>query len=604
MMLKPAVLSCLLITAACSPLTQAIAAEQAAVNPPFNAEALNEQAKRANDEGDDERALQLYGQAVQQDPQFYKAYYNRALIYIRRKDYPGASADLSRAIDVKPDLFQAYANRGNCNLLLGKFKDALADFTHALKLQPSLSEARVGRIQAYMALGRSDEAWQEVTAAKEQGTKVPPQLIAKLQQQSESKDREVTEEVTIVDELGPLRPKNLRSAHKVSGLFVGVSNYPEKSRAQSTPAHTIGAVLFHEIFYRAEANRLGLRIERRPLGGFSSGYRSPPGEVLFSNNGRDYIQIAGASFGRQPQPEIANLRLIADLRIDPRDRSINPGAVVRTLAGIDGSWLQLRDHSRVPVELSPPGHPWPYFGRGNWVSRRMVLESLEESLGRASRELAEPVEFFVFYVAAHGAIDEQGSPFIITASEEAPGAERLYFREVLEVIGRLGKTTSERRLLKIVIFDSCQEVTSRANGQTAVSPTGDLQVPPDTILITSTSPGAYAWHLPSSIRESREVSAKTGGAFAREQKRAFDQEFSSKSSAFPIASHAALQRIQQNSRSITPDQWLSSIERTLPQLLQSVNTQGETQTMNWTPKELVVPWPALFETLATEAMKP
>jgi tetratricopeptide (TPR) repeat protein len=594
--------SLLLIVHVCSPLPQATGAEQVE-----KAEALNEQAKQANDEGDDERALQLYGEAVRKDPQFYKAYYNRALIYISRKDYAAASADFSRAIDVKPDLFQAYTNRGNCNLLLGKFKDALADFTQALKFQPSLPEARLGRIQAYMALGRSDEAWEDVTAAKEQGIRLPPQLIAKLQQQSESKDRSVTEEVTLVDELGPLRPKNIRSVHRVSGLFVGISNYPEKSGAQSTPAHTIGAVLFHEVFYRAEANRLGLKIERRPLGGFSSGYRPAPGEVLFSNNGHDYIQMVGASFGRQPQPEIANLRLIADLRIDPRDRSINPGAVVRTLAGIDGSWLHLRDHSRVPVELSPPGHPWPYFGRGNWVSRNMVLESLEESLGRASRELAEPVEFFVLYIAAHGAIDEQRSPFIITAGEEAEGAERLYFREVLEVIGRAGKTTSEQRLVKIVVFDSCQKLASRAGEQTAISAAevaSDVQVPPDTILVTSTSPGTYAWHLPSSIRESREVSVKTGGVFAREQKRAFDQEFSSKSSAFPIASHAALQRLQQDSRSITADQWLTGIEKTLPQLLQSVNTQGETQTMTWNPKTLVDSWPALFEILATEEVKP
>jgi hypothetical protein len=297
-----------------------------------------------------------------------------------------------------------------------------------------------------------------------------------------------------------------------------------------------------------------------------------------------------------PQPEIPHLRLMADLQMDPRDRSIRPDAVVRVLSGIDGSWLQLRDHSNAPVQLSPPGHLWPYFGRGNYLSRGVILAALDESLRQAAENLHDPVEFFVFYVAAHGRLDDDGSPYVLTANDHFDGPEKLYYSDVLEAVGRV-KPRPDRRLVRIVVFDACQEpatpASKRAPGAQAPA------IPPDTILVSSTSPGAYAWQLPSTIREHSESERKGLGTFSRVEKRAFDAEFSAYASAFPMAGHNSVAAVPRSSGSLTLQDWLIGLERSLPGLFPSAG-KAASQTVVWLPREQSVTSPIIFERISVQ----
>jgi hypothetical protein len=303
-----------------------------------------------------------------------------------------------------------------------------------------------------------------------------------------------------------------------------------------------------------------------------------------------------------PHPDIPSLKLMADLRIEPRDPVVSPSAVVRILAGIDGTWLQLRDHASAPVELNPPGNMWPYFGRGNYISRSTILEALEKSLTQASTDMQDTLEFYVFYIAAHGGLDKDMSPFIITANEQLGAPEKLYYEDVLKVLERISVPSTGKRLVRIVIFDACQEPLEGTSGR--VRDARELQLPPDTFIVTSTSPGHYAWQLPTSIHEHHSANAKGNGLFSRSQKRAFDQDFSSTASVFPAASHASLKDVERDSQTISLDAWLAGIERLLPILLTSANVNSDFQMISWRPRAASGESPTIFRRVTNGGRKP
>lgn len=539
---------------------------------------LHEQGRQAHGRQDFEKAMKLYTQAAAADPNAYRPYYNRALIHIVYKRYSLAARDLSRVIAELPHFADAYQNRGNCHILLADAPSALADYGEALRIDPNAHGAAFGRVLANTLLGRLELAWREVASLRARGVVVPGRLVAHLRQASEEAGGARTEHIAVDGRFSALRPRNLVSAQKTSGLFVGISNYPAGGQ-QSGPAHTVGSALFHEIFYRAEANRLGLRIQRSELGGFISLYETQSGEeVLFKlPGGAEYVHIQGRGIGRAPQPAIPRLKLVADLRIDPRDPHADPRAIVRLLAGIDGSWLQLRNHSNVPVAFSPPGFMWPFFGRGDLISRDRVLQELQAALDRTTRDMTEPLEVFVLYVAAHGALRSDLSPVFFTANADAP-EESLTYQEVLDVIARKGGAPAGGRLVKLVVFDACQpyfgaEAPASGDLQRALSA---LQLPADTVLVTSTSPGSYAMYLPVEVSETYAV-VEGLGAVKTGEPLSYDDEFSSKSSAFPVAAHKSLVEAA-GASTISLERWLGVLADILPQMA-PVDRGGRRQTM-------------------------
>lgn len=556
---------------------------------------LNQKGKEADD-ADIATALKFYSQAIQADPRFYQAYFNRASILGKQRKWPEAIRDLSTAIALSPQLAPAYQNRGIALATTGELDKAVSDLGKAIQYDPSQQSAYFARILVYIKQNKLDLARQEVTRLQQRGITVPYRIVSILRARAPSLNGSSTELTTVSDKLATMRPMNLQSAEKISGLFVGISNYPGKS-PQSGPAHTFGAVLFQEIFYRAEANRLGLEIIRSGIGDFTSEYRAGPDEQVFTTpGGGGWISQTIGMFGRLPQPEIPNLKLIADLRINPRDYDTNPEAVVRLLASIDGSWLQLRDNRQVPVALSPAGQTWPYFGRGDYVSRQKLMTELDAALGRTVQGIQQPQEVFVFYVAAHGGIRRDGKPFLFTANP-AQTDERLDYQEILDLIAQKGGAPQGKRLIKIIIFDACQTLESGAQGNpvSADQAIANLQLPPDTILITSTSPGRYAIHLPSAIQESHSITTDAAGLFGAKEENSFDQEFSSTSSAFPVASHLALKRVS-TAPTITIDQWAGAIQQSLTSLMPA-DSPGETQIMTLRRSGPDVATPVLFNVL-------
>ncbi len=86
------------------------------------------------DSGFPQEAINLYALAIEKDPEFIDAYYNRAIVYFTLREYDKALADLNRVIEKRPDMALAYASRGSVYDRLGDNLNALKDYKKAAQL--------------------------------------------------------------------------------------------------------------------------------------------------------------------------------------------------------------------------------------------------------------------------------------------------------------------------------------------------------------------------------------------------------------------------------------------------------------------------------------
>jgi len=65
-----------------------------------------------------------------------KKYFKSGNTKYHNKDYNGAIADYTNAIEHKPDYFDAYFDRGLAKDNLKKYKEAIDDYTKAIEIKP------------------------------------------------------------------------------------------------------------------------------------------------------------------------------------------------------------------------------------------------------------------------------------------------------------------------------------------------------------------------------------------------------------------------------------------------------------------------------------
>ncbi|OSS41569.1 TPR repeat [Desulfurella amilsii] len=87
--------------------------------------------------------------AIQNDPNFYKAYINRGLVNYELAFYQDAIDDFTKAIQLKPLDYKAYYNRGIVYYTLANFKVAKSDFTNAIEINPDDANAYFNRGLVY-----------------------------------------------------------------------------------------------------------------------------------------------------------------------------------------------------------------------------------------------------------------------------------------------------------------------------------------------------------------------------------------------------------------------------------------------------------------------
>jgi tetratricopeptide (TPR) repeat protein len=97
---------------------------------------LRQQASLTVQQGDCAGAIALLSSLVSQNLASAIDYNNRGLMYFQNGEYEKAMADYNQAIALDSQLSQAYNNRGNCYAALGLRVEATLDYDMAIDLNP------------------------------------------------------------------------------------------------------------------------------------------------------------------------------------------------------------------------------------------------------------------------------------------------------------------------------------------------------------------------------------------------------------------------------------------------------------------------------------
>lgn len=88
-----------------------------------------------------DQAIVDLNKAIEINPKFVDAYYNRGIIYYDQHKYDFAIADYTKAIEIDSNFAKGYCNRGAAYYDKGLYNLAIADGKKFLELAPHTPEA-------------------------------------------------------------------------------------------------------------------------------------------------------------------------------------------------------------------------------------------------------------------------------------------------------------------------------------------------------------------------------------------------------------------------------------------------------------------------------
>jgi tetratricopeptide (TPR) repeat protein len=116
-------------------------------------------------EGDLDRAIADFAEALRLDPGNGQDHYRRGALYRVKGDLDRAMADLDEAIRRQPNNWAALYHRGKVLLSLGQYRLALLDLTEVVGLNPGLLAGYLSRALVYDQLGEHREGIADGTRA-------------------------------------------------------------------------------------------------------------------------------------------------------------------------------------------------------------------------------------------------------------------------------------------------------------------------------------------------------------------------------------------------------------------------------------------------------
>ena len=125
--------------------------------------------------GNYKSSIANYTKAIELDPNFSDAYYNRGISKDDLEDYYGAISDYTKTIELDPNDAGAYVNRGVSKRKLKNYHGAIADQTKAIELDPNFADAYTNRGVAKYDAGLN--GCPDLMKAKELGGYVHPEAM-------------------------------------------------------------------------------------------------------------------------------------------------------------------------------------------------------------------------------------------------------------------------------------------------------------------------------------------------------------------------------------------------------------------------------------------
>ena len=119
---------------------------------------LVSQGKTDSNNGDYDRAIAAFSEAIRLDPKNVNAFGNRGIAYAKKGNNDRAIADYNDVIRLSPNYANAFLNRGIAYGKKGDNDRAIADFMEAIRLDPKNANAFFDRGIAYGKKGDNDRA--------------------------------------------------------------------------------------------------------------------------------------------------------------------------------------------------------------------------------------------------------------------------------------------------------------------------------------------------------------------------------------------------------------------------------------------------------------
>ena len=114
-----------------------------------------------------QEAMKAFDKAIEIDPNYAKAYAQRAVIYADRRQYLKALKESEQAIKLDPNLAWGFNSRGVAHTGLMNYQEAIQDFNKALELEPRYAWPYCNRSWAYFMLKNYDRAAEDASKAIE-----------------------------------------------------------------------------------------------------------------------------------------------------------------------------------------------------------------------------------------------------------------------------------------------------------------------------------------------------------------------------------------------------------------------------------------------------
>ena len=114
-------------------------------------------------QGDNDRAIADYSQAITLNPKYVAAYTNRGNALFDKKNFDSAIADYSQLIALDPKYLIAYYNRGNAYRSMGDYSHAIADYSEIITRDPNNAGALFSRGRLALLTGDLPGALADLT---------------------------------------------------------------------------------------------------------------------------------------------------------------------------------------------------------------------------------------------------------------------------------------------------------------------------------------------------------------------------------------------------------------------------------------------------------
>ena len=331
----------------------------------------------------------------------------------------------------------------------------------------------------------------------------------------------------------------------VVSMSMGISEFEEREWS-SKSAHALGANMMFELLRPQDSACLDLSGAHGRCDAFAdASLRMRPG-------------------GEGTQATLWMLKMTTQLdygwRIHDSPSSIKPAA--------DGRWL--------------------YFGNGERMSRRYVLERVRGICERARRVAdVDGSALLVVYLCTHGVIDARGRAWLIPSDASATDhASWLAFDDVLAPVFdyALREPNPDQRRQAIVFFDCCQRIDVASPASVKLVDTLP-EPPPGVALVTAVSPGQWAWHFATRFHVAGNVDVSNRGLMglplpAAERTGHLDDTYDGFLSVLPMATRCAMSMAADafdeqygsdptvKDAVMTVDEWISGVRRNVTDLLE------------------------------------